>query len=152
MAIIEIETNTGNTIGAFQLYENNEDGEVEIQQSTGEISIADKDTDDIFDTNDKKIRIQICPEKEKSAWHDAFKDYMELNSQIYTYNYIAERDITYWYDLAKDDEYDRYLINLCEKYEIELDYRSLEQDSIHEEIYQMEQLLNDIFKYRYGIG
>ena len=152
MATIEIETNTGNTIGAFQLYENNENGEVEIQQSTGRISIADIDTDDIFDTNDKKIRVQIYPKPTVSGWHNAFDDYMELNSKIYTYNYIAEKDMDYWYDLAKDDEYDRYLINLCEKYEIELDYRSLEQDSIHEEIYQMEQLLNDTFKYRYGIG
>lgn len=152
MATIEIETNNGNTIGAFQLYENNENGEVEIQQSIGAISIADIDTDDIFYTNDKKIRVQIYPKPKVSGWHNAFDDYMELNSKIYTYNYIAEKDMDYWYDLAKDDEYDRYLINLCEKYEIELDYRSLEQDSIHEEIYQMEQLLNDIFKHRYGIG
>lgn len=152
MAIVEIETNNGNTIGAIQLYENNENGEVEIQQSTGDISIADIDSDDIFNTNDRKIRVQICPKPKVSGWNDAFKDYIELNSRIYAYNYIAERDITYWYDLAKDDEYDQYLINLCEKYEIELDYRSLEQDSIHEEIYRMEQLLNDTFKYRYGIG
>lgn len=151
MAIIEIKTSKGSTIGVFQLYENNENGEVEIQQVKGDISIEDIDTDDLFLTNDKKVGIRICPETEKTAWHNAFKDFMELNSQIQTYNYIAEKDICYWYDLAEDDEYDRYLINLCEKYDIELDYRSLEQDSIHEEIYQMEQLLNDVFKYRYGI-
>lgn len=148
MTIVEIETKEGNTIGAVQFYKNKENEEIQIQQVQGNISIADIDGDDLFDTNDKKIRIQIS---ESEEWEMVFKDYVELTNRIYTYGYIAEKDIDYWYYRAKDDEYDQYLISLCETYGIELDYHALEQDNIQEEIYDMEILLINEFKKLLGI-
>lgn len=72
---------------------------------------------------------------------ETLKDYIRLKSNQAIYEYIAENDIDYWYDRAKDDEYDQFLISLCEKYGIELDYAELEKDEIQEEIYEMEDLL-----------
>lgn len=56
--IIEIE-NEEKTIGAIRATENNMNGEVEVIECEGDISIADIDFDDIFDTNEEKIRIQM---------------------------------------------------------------------------------------------
>lgn len=56
--ILEIEDYYGNTKGAIRLTENNEDGEIEIKNIKGEYNIADIDFDDIFDTNEYKVRIQ----------------------------------------------------------------------------------------------
>lgn len=57
--IIQIEKSNGDTIGAIKLSENNINGEFEIEKVTGDISIADIDFDDIFDTNEKKLRLQL---------------------------------------------------------------------------------------------
>lgn len=59
--ILSIEDKNGETIGAVKLTENNINGDIEIDFNhiIGDISIADIDYDDIFDTNDKKIRIQL---------------------------------------------------------------------------------------------
>lgn len=57
--IIEIENSNGDTIGAIKFSENNIDGEFEVEKVVGDISIADIDYDDIFDTNDKKLRLQL---------------------------------------------------------------------------------------------
>lgn len=77
---------------------------------------------------------------------EILKDYIRLKSNQAIYEYIAENDIDYWYDRAKDDEYDQFLISLCEKYGIELDYAELEKDEIQEEIYEMEDLLTSKLK------
>lgn len=77
---------------------------------------------------------------------ETLKDYIRLKSNQAIYEYIAENDIDYWYDRAKDDEYDQFLISLCEKYGIELDYAELEKDEIQEEIYEMEDLLTSKLK------
>lgn len=55
--IIEIEDCFGNTIGAVQITNNND--EVIIGACDGDISIADIDVDDIFDTDEEKVRIQL---------------------------------------------------------------------------------------------
>ena len=57
--IIEIENSNGKTIGAVKFSENNINGEFEIEKVIGDISIADIDFDDIFDTNEKKLRLQL---------------------------------------------------------------------------------------------
>ena len=57
--IIEIEKSNGKTIGAIKVSENNINGEFEIEKVVGNVSIADIDYDDIFDTNDKKLRLQL---------------------------------------------------------------------------------------------
>lgn len=77
---------------------------------------------------------------------ETLNDYIRLKSNQAIYEYIAENDIDYWYDRAKDDEYDQFLISLCEKYGIELDYAELEKDEIQEEIYEMEDLLTSKLK------
>lgn len=55
--IIEVEDCFGNTIGAVQI--NNNNNEVMIGECDGDISIADIDVDDIFDTDEEKVRIQL---------------------------------------------------------------------------------------------
>lgn len=57
--IILIEDKNGNDIGAIKVTENNIFGETEIEQTKGNVSIADIEFDSIFDTNDDLIRIQL---------------------------------------------------------------------------------------------
>lgn len=56
--IIEIEDCFGNTIGAVQIISGNGD-EVSVGVCDGDISIADIDIDDIFNTLETKVRIQL---------------------------------------------------------------------------------------------
>ena len=54
--IIEIESNNGELLGALRIHENNAFGELEILEiALYEISIADIELDDIFNTNEEKI-------------------------------------------------------------------------------------------------
>lgn len=90
--------------------------------------------------------------------NEAIYDYIHLRENIAKYEYIAYNDFKfldgydneikplYWYNLAKDDEYDQWLVALCEHYDIELDYHDLEQDEIREEIYKMEEALLEKLK------
>lgn len=58
--IIEIENDKGEQLGALLITENNINGNLVIRNSIiTNISIADIDYDDIFNTNEQKIRIQI---------------------------------------------------------------------------------------------
>lgn len=61
--ILEIEDFNGNTIGAILLNENGLDGDIDIHKVCGDLSIADIDLDDIFNTNESKVRIQLEVEK-----------------------------------------------------------------------------------------
>ena len=54
-----------------------------------------------------------------------YKEFVERKA---IYNYIAEADIQYWWDYAKADEYDVFLAEKCEEYDIEVDYQKLEED------------------------
>lgn len=56
--ILEVEDYEGNTIFAVQTERNNF-GEEEIINTKGNISIADRDFDDIFGTNNFKTRLQL---------------------------------------------------------------------------------------------
>ena len=56
--ILEVEDYEGNTIFAVQTERNNY-GEEEIINTKGNISIADRDFDDIFGTNNFKTRLQL---------------------------------------------------------------------------------------------
>ena len=56
--ILEVEDYEGNTIFAIQT-ERNDFGEEEVINTKGNISIADRDFDDIFGTNDFKTRLQL---------------------------------------------------------------------------------------------
>ena len=60
--IIEIEDYMGNTIGATQVHEPENMNDITIEKCNGAISIADIDNDDIFDTNELKLRIQMTNE------------------------------------------------------------------------------------------
>ena len=58
--IIEIESRNGELLGALQLHENNSHNNIKIiNEALYEISVADIDSDDIFNTNEEKIRIQL---------------------------------------------------------------------------------------------
>ena len=58
--IIEIENNEGKQLGALLITENDINGNLVIRNSIlKNISVADIDGDDIFNTNEPKIRIQI---------------------------------------------------------------------------------------------
>ena len=80
-----------------------------------------------------------------------FEDYLDLVIYKGIYEYIAENDIMYWYDCAKDDDYDIYLLNKCEKYDIEIDYHEFEADDKQEIIYKMEKLLTEKLKEELGL-
>lgn len=56
--ILEIENKFGEQICAL-LIEQNEDAEYIVKETIGDVTIADYDLDDIFDTNDDKIRISL---------------------------------------------------------------------------------------------
>lgn len=58
MFVIEIENNKGETVGSFEVEENNIDGEIKIGRCN-KVAIADIDFDDIFETNNQKLRIQL---------------------------------------------------------------------------------------------
>ena len=57
--IIQIEDYNGNRIGAFRIVENDIDGEDKITDMIGDISHADTEFDDLFNTNENKFRIQL---------------------------------------------------------------------------------------------
>ena len=44
----------------------------------------------------------------------ALKTYKELIERKAIYNYIAEADISYWWDYAKEEDYDIWLADKCE--------------------------------------
>ena len=58
MFVIEIENNKGETLGSIEVTENNLDGEISFRRCSG-VSVADIDFDDIFGTNNQKIRLQL---------------------------------------------------------------------------------------------
>lgn len=58
--IIEIENTAGKQLGALQVHEDEKHQNIKILKSVlHEISIADFDGDDIFNTDEEKIRIQL---------------------------------------------------------------------------------------------
>lgn len=64
--IFEIENEKGFYVGALHIYEfDEEESGLKVIDKKGNISIADVEYDDIFDTNEEKVRIQI---EESSAF------------------------------------------------------------------------------------
>ena len=57
--IIQIEDYNGKRIGAFRIIENDINGEDKITDMIGDISYADTEFDDLFNTNENKFRIQL---------------------------------------------------------------------------------------------
>ena len=75
---------------------------------------------------------------------EILKDYTEINEQMAIYEYIAMNTDEYWYDCAKNDEYDKFLINLADKYDIQLNFEDYDKT---ETIYETEEkLLNKLLK------
>ena len=56
--VVAVEDTNGETIGAFKLEINNKNGVI-VWDMSGDISLADIDGDDIFDTPYPKLRIQL---------------------------------------------------------------------------------------------
>ena len=57
--ILQIEDYNGCELGALNINPNNEYGEISVRNIRGDVSICDIDFDDIFDTNNYKLRIQL---------------------------------------------------------------------------------------------
>lgn len=57
--ILEIEDYNGKRLGALRFFENNINGNIEIIDTLGKIDICDIDFDDIFNSNEPKIRISL---------------------------------------------------------------------------------------------
>lgn len=75
---------------------------------------------------------------------EILKDYVKLNEQMAIYEYIAMNTDEYWYDCAKNDEYDKFLLKLADEYDIQLNFEDFEDT---EEIYETEgKLLNKLLK------
>jgi len=75
---------------------------------------------------------------------EILKDYVKLNEQMAIYEYIADNTDEYWYDCAKNDEYDKFLLKLADEYDIQLNFEDFEDT---EEIYETEEkLLNKLLK------
>ena len=74
--------------------------------------------------------------------NEALKTYKELIERKAIYNYIAEADISYWWDYAKEEDYDTWLADKCEDYGIEVDYMELEEHPpFNNYIYELEKKL-----------
>ena len=92
--IISIENYYGETIGAVDINPNDINGEISVNRINGPISVADIDFDDIFDTNDYKIRIQL--------------DYKNLECKS-----IANSIINHIISTRKGEIYDKEIAMLC---------------------------------------
>lgn len=87
---------------------------------------------------------------------EALYDYIHLREKIAIYEYIAFNDfkyldgeetkILYWYKLAKEDEYDKYLLKLCKIYGIEVNENDLMGEDYPNVIYDIEELLLEKIK------
>ena len=87
---------------------------------------------------------------------EALYDYIHLREKIAIYEYIAFNDfkyldgnqskILYWYKLAKEDEYDKYLMELCETYDVEVCKEDLMGEDYPDVIYDIEELLLEKIK------
>ena len=87
---------------------------------------------------------------------EALYDYIHLREKIAIYEYIAFNDFKYlreeetkplyWYNLAKEDEYEKYLIKLCEIYGIEVNEDDLIGEDYPNIIYDIEELLLEKIK------
>lgn len=93
--ILEVEDYEGNSIFAIQTELNNY-GEEEVINTKGNISIADRDFDDIFGTNDFKTRLQLET---------------ELNIAL-NRNKIAENIIDDIVSSRKGELYDEEILNM----------------------------------------
>lgn len=65
MVVVEIEDYNGNRMGSCQIKFDDMSNDYEIYDIDGEFDIADIDFDDIYATNDRKIRLQQNTRKEK---------------------------------------------------------------------------------------
>ena len=142
--ILEIENYHGATIGAVRVEENNEYGEVEVKNISGDISIADIDYDDIFDTNEEKVRVQIDKFCKSTifrtgnvlALEGKTREIMNLMGEYTTYKYIVKA--------YNKDEYNEVFI-LVTNYLGHIDYgKEFGYVKSHEEIVYilLENLLN----------
>ena len=81
--------------------------------------------------------------------NEALKVYGEFIARKAVYDYIAEADITYWWDYAKEEDYDIWLADKCEDFGIEVDYMELEEhppfsDYLYELEMELKEKLEDI--------
>ena len=121
--IVKILDQNGHVAGGIQVYENNFDGEVSIQD-TYHVQIVDDDSkDDIFGTNEDQIIIQVKPQLLRVAIAKDIVD--DIVSQRRGGTYDPDEDLDYFVNsfLEAETEHIRELVD-----EMMMDH--LEDDNI----------------------
>ena len=121
--IVKILDQNGHVAGGIQVYENNFDGEVSIQDTYHVETIEDNGRDDIFGTNEEQITIQVEPQLLRVAIAKDIVD--DIVSQRKGQIYDPDEDLDYFVNsfLEAETEHIRELVD-----EMMMDH--LEDDNI----------------------
>lgn len=121
--IVKILDQNGHVAGGVQVYENNFDGEVSIQDTYHVQIVDDSSKDDIFGTNEEQITIQVKPQLLRVAIAKDIVD--DIVSQRKGQTYDPDEDLDYFVNnfLEAETEYIRELVD-----EMMMDH--LEDDNI----------------------
>lgn len=121
--IVKILDQNGHVAGGVQVYENNFDGEVSIQDTYHVQVVDDSSKDDIFGTNEEQIIIQVKPQLLRVAIAKDIVD--DIVSQRKGQTYDPDEDLDYFVNnfLEAETEHIRELVD-----EMMMDH--LEDDNI----------------------
>lgn len=121
--IVKILDQNGHVAGGVQVYENNFDGEVSIQDTYHVQVVDDSSKDDIFGTNEEQITIQVKPQLLRVAIAKDIVD--DIVSQRKGQTYDPDEDLDYFVNnfLEAETEHIRELVD-----EMMMDH--LEDDNI----------------------
>lgn len=121
--IVKILDQNGHVAGGVQVYENNENGEVFIQDTYHTDVISDDELDNIFGTNETQVTIQVKPQLLRVAIAQDIVD--DIVSQRKGGTYDPDEDLDYFVNnfLEAETEHIRELVD-----EMMMDH--LEDDNI----------------------
>ena len=121
--ILKIVDKDGNVAGGVYVYENNENGEVFVQDTYHVDVISDDELDDIFGTNETQVTIQVKPQLLRVAIAKDIVD--DIVSQRAGNTYDPDEDLDYFVNnfLEAETEHIRELVD-----EMMMDH--LEDDNI----------------------
>lgn len=109
--IVKILDQNGHVAGGVQVYENNFDGEVFIQDTYHVQVVDDSSKDDIFGTNEEQIIIQVKPQLLRVAIAKDIVD--DIVSQRKGQTYDPDEDLDYFVNnfLEAETEHIRELVD-----------------------------------------
>ena len=121
--ILKIVDKDGNVAGGVYVYENNENGEVFVQDTYHVDVVNDDELDDIFGTNETQVTIQVKPQLLRVAIAKDIVD--DIVSQRAGNTYDPDEDLDYFVNnfLEAETEHIRELVD-----EMMMDH--LEDDNI----------------------